>query len=712
MTTPHPLWLLASCLAGLPAHAATADGDASRADAATLDRIVVTSTRLEGVRAFDVPASISVIGLDDGGGATANGVSDALGGVPGLLARERQNYAQDTQLSIRGFGARSTFGVRGLRLYADGIPATMPDGQGQLSHFSMQAADRIEVMRGPFSALYGNSSGGVMQIWSADGDDDLDARAQASTGSYGTQTLGGRLRGKAGSVGYNVAASVFDTDGYRDHSAAKRESANLKLRIPVGSKGKLDLVANHFNSPDAQDPLGLTWAQAMQDPRQATSVALQFNTRKSARQSQLGAVYEQGFGEGHTLRALAYGGTRQIEQILALPVSAQNNPLNSGGLIDLDSDYGGGDLRWSWHGELASRPVEFSAGLNADRQRQHRLGFENYVGTTLGERGRLRRDERNEVDNIDQYAQAWWQFAPRWSLLTGVRRSRVGFESRDDYIVGTNPDDSGRVDYAQTTPVAGLMFAPADNLRLYLSMGRGFETPTFNELGYRSDGGAGLAFDLLPAVSRNGELGVKWRGDGGATVEAAVFRADTDDELAVARNVGGRSSYRNVGRARREGVEFAAGLPLGQAWQFDIAYTRLNAEFRDTFPICTAAGCTVPTVVVQAGTRIPGVARDQFSARLQWRGGAWMAAAQAVGVGDVTVNDLGSETSPGYALLHLEAGRDWRIGKSAVHTFARIDNVLDQRYIGSVIVNEGNGRYYEPGPDRTFTIGARWQWGD
>jgi iron complex outermembrane receptor protein len=711
MTTPRPLWLLAGCLAGLPAHAATAGDDASRSDAATLDRIVVTSTRLEGVRAFDVPASISVIGLDDDGRATANGVSDALGGVPGLLARERQNYAQDTQLSIRGFGARSTFGVRGLRLYADGIPATMPDGQGQLSHFSMQAADRIEIMRGPFSALYGNSSGGVVQIWSAAGDENLDAHAQTSVASYGTQALGGRLRGKAGIVGYNIAASVFETDGYREHSAARRESGNLKLRIPVGGKGKLDLVANHFNSPDAQDPLGLTWAQAMQDPRQATSVALQFNTRKSARQSQLGAVYEQGFGQGHTLRALAYGGTRRIEQILALPVSAQNNPLNSGGLIDLDSDYGGGDLRWSWHGELASRPVEFSAGLNSDRQQQHRLGFENYVGTTLGVRGRLRRDERNDVSNDDQYAQAWWQFAPRWSLLAGLRHSKVRFESRDDYVVAANPDDSGRVDYAQTTPVAGLMFAASGNLRLYLSAGRGFETPTFNELGYRSDGGAGLAFDLLPAVSRNGELGAKWRSTGGATLEAALFRADTDDELAVARNVGGRSSYRNVGRARRQGVEFAAGLPLGQSWQFDVAYTRLSAEFRDTFPICTA-GCTVPTVVVQAGTRIPGVPRDQFSARLQWRSGAWTAAAQAIGVGDVTVNDLGSETSPGYALLHLEAGRDWRVGRGYLHAFVRVDNVLNQRHIGSVIVNEGNGRYYEPGPDRAFLVGARWQWAD
>jgi iron complex outermembrane receptor protein len=297
-------------------------------------------------------------------------------------------------------------------------------------------------------------------------------------------------------------------------------------------------------------------------------------------------------------------------------------------------------------------------------------------------------------------------------LLAGLRRSKVRFESEDDYVIATNPDDSGRVDYSETTPVAGLMFSPAGNLRFYLSAGRGFETPTFNELGYRSDGGAGLAFDLLPATSRNSELGIKWRGATGATLEAALFRADTDDELAVARNVGGRSSYRNVGRARREGLELAAALPFGQSWQADLAYTRLDASFRDSFPICTASGCTTPTTVVQAGTRIPGTARDQLSGRLQWHGNAWIVAAQVIGVGDVTVNDLGSELAPGYMLLNLEAGRDWRIGNGNLHGFVRIDNVLDRHYIGSVIVNEGNGRYYEPGPDRGLLVGARWRWGE
>ncbi len=677
--------------------------------AETLDRVVVTATRLDTVTAFDTPASIDVIALGDGGTRTQSALSETLDGVAGVQARERQNLAQDTQLSIRGFGARSTFGVRGVRLYADGVPATMPDGQGQVSHFSMLGADRVEVLRGPFSALHGNSSGGVIQAWSDLPDTGRDARLQASAASHDTYLLGARLRGAGDTMGYNVAASVLDTQGYRDHAAARRESLNVLLRLRPGT-GTLDLVANHFEAPDAQDPLGLTRAQAWQSPQQASPVALTFNTRKSVGQDQLGAVYTQPFGDGHRLRVMGYGGQRDVEQFLALPVAAQGNPLNSGGVIDLDSTYGGADLRWSWEGRIADRPVEFTAGANADRQRQHRRGYENFVGSALGVRGVLRRDERNEVENADQYLQAWWRLAPRWSLLAGARRSRITFTSEDAYVTAANPDDSGRVTYDRVMPVAGVVFAPRDTLRVYASVGRGFETPTFNEVGYRADGAAGLAFDLRPAVSRNIELGTKWRAAGGHTLEAAVFRADTDDELAVARNVGGRSSYRNVGAARRQGLEVQSDIPLGDVWQLQFAYTWLDATFRDSFPICTAAGCTTPGVQVAAGMRIPGIAKQQASMRLRWQGARWQAAVQLVGVDDVTVNDTGSERAPGYGLLHLEAGRAWSWASGRLQVFARIDNAMDRSHIGSVIVNEGNGRFYEPGAGRAFTLGARWHW--
>ena len=708
MYHPSSYWLLASAFAWQSALAQNDQAQPPSVDVATLDRVEVRSSRLDGVASFDVPASISHVGLENAG--STMGITDALGSVPGVLARDRQNLAQDTQLSIRGFGSRASFGVRGVRLYADGIPATMPDGQGQLSHFNLEAADRIEIMRGPFSALYGNSSGGVVQMWSAVGQGSTQTQAQAIVGSRGASTLAARMRGEIGGIGYNVAASSLDTDGYRDHSHARRELGNLKVRIPLRADGRLDVVANYFNSPHAQDPLGLTRSQVERDPRQATPEAHLFNTRKSARQRQLGALWEQPLGHGHTLRASAYAGDRAIEQILALPVAAQSNPLNSGGLIDLDSHYSGVDLRWSWRGLLAGRRAELSVGLATDEQRQHRLGFENFAGAQLGVRGRLRREERNDVDNVDEYAQLWWEFSSHWSLLVGLRHSRVQFEANDDYITGSNPDDSGQVRYTQSMPVAGLVYAPTQNLRLYGSMGRGFETPTFNELSYRSDGGAGLAFDLVPAISQNAEVGVKWRSGRGTVLTGALFRAVTDDEIAVARNVGGRSSYRNVGRARRQGVEVSALVPVGSAGTLEFSYSRLDAEFRDSFPMCTTTGCTSPNAWVNAGTRIPGLARDQLTMRATRRIGAWTLGGSVQAVGEVSVNDRGSEVSPGFAIVQLEATRQFRVRYGDVHVFARIDNALDQSYIGSVIVNEGNGRYYEPGPDRSFQVGARWVW--
>jgi iron complex outermembrane recepter protein len=356
-------------------------GTATAAD--ELAVVEISATRLRSVRDADVPASITTVQLDS---ATSNGqqtnVTEVLSGIPGVTALDRQNYAQDTQLSIRGFGARATFGVRGLRLYADGIPASMPDGQGQLSHFNLMGADRIQVMRGPFSALYGNSSGGVVQIWSRPGTEEASARARATYGTHDTSSLGVQTLGTMGPVDYNLALSRLETDGYRDHSAATRDSANLRLGFDIGDSRSLSLVANYVDIPEAQDTLGLTLAEWRANPQQATSVATQFNTRKNVEQLQGGLVFEQRFGTEHTLHAMAYTGNRKIVQYLAIPVATQGNALHSGGVVDLDNDYYGGDLRWSWATSLADRPFELTLGSNIDVQQQLRRGYTNFTGTT------------------------------------------------------------------------------------------------------------------------------------------------------------------------------------------------------------------------------------------------------------------------------------------------------------------------------------------
>lgn len=690
--------LLSAVLLPNPAQAASTPDQSP--EVARLPTVQVQAARVQQVDDADLPASISTVWLDDEANGALAQVSEALGGIPGVVARDRQNYAQDTQLSIRGFGARSTFGVRGVRVLVDGVPATMPDGQGQLSHASLLSAQRVDVLRGPFSALYGNSSGGVVQVWSAEGAPGDPWRLRLDTGSDNTLSAGAQLRGQQGPIRYNVAANHFRTDGWREHSAARRESVNARLGTDVGG-GQLDLVLNYFDSPDAQDPLGLSRAQVNADPRQATAVAEQYNTRKSVRQAQAGLVFTRTDG-AHTWRAMGYAGQRSVEQYLAIPPTPQANPLHAGGVIDLDGDYGGVDARWSWHGDWAGRPLDLVIGANADRQAQDRRGYENFVGDQVGIKGRLRRNQADRVENVDQFAQAWWQWAPRWSLLLGVRHSTVRFRSNDHFITATNPDDSGSRRYDATTPVAGVVFRATDAWRLYASAGRGFETPTFNELGYRADGQAGLALDLSAARSRNLEVGSKWHAQSGARLEAALFRADTDDELAVASNTGGRATYRNIGRTRRQGLEASYVQPLGAQMELALAYTYLEATVRDPYVLSGA------TVV--AGSRLPGVPEQQWNARLQYRPGAWQWVAEVVASGDTVVNDLATEKAAGYALLNLEAARRWQLAQGTLRAFARLDNVLDQRYIGSVIVNDGNQRYFEPGPDRRVSVGLQWQW--
>lgn len=707
-----PRILLALILTGLiPASRAA---DAPSAVAPEVETITVTATRVARP-AFEVPASIDVIGGGEfNQDALGVNLSEGLAAVPGMQARDRQNYAQDTQISIRGFGSRATFGIRGLRLYLDGIPATQPDGQGQVSHFNLATAGRVEVLRGPFSTLYGNSSGGVIQLFTADGGPTPRISGGAAAGSFETWRANLGASGRAGTADYNVDYSRFETQGFRDHSEAERESFNGKLNLPVGTDGKLTFVLNHFDSPDTQDPLGLTRAQFDEDPSQATSVAERFNTRKSARQDQAGAIYEHRLG-AHTLRALAYGGQREVEQFLSIPTDPQMGPQHSGGVVDLESDYGGGDLRWSWQGLMDGLPLTVVAGTTYDELSQQRRGYQSFTGSgatqQLGVRGALKRDEVNDIDNFDQYLQANFDLSRRWSGMLGLRHSKVRFDSDDRYVTASNLDDSGRAEFSETTPAAGLLYRLAPELHLYGAFGRGFETPTFAELAYRPDGSSGLNFALAPARTNHHELGAKLRLGQKALANLAVFHARTEDELVVATNVGGRSTFQNAGRTQRQGAELMVEVEPGTGWKFQFAWTWLDATVRERYFACTGTPCTTPSTAVDKGNRIPGIPESALFAALQWGADTgWHAGLEARYLDAVPVNDVNSESAPSYGLLGVDAGYVFAETWGRLRTFVRVDNLLDEEYIGSVIVNDGNGRFYEPGPERSLLAGLRMDW--
>lgn len=679
------------------------------AQQATLPAVQVNASRLD-MPALDVPAALSIVKVAPAEvGNPGVNLSEVLVGVPGILARDRQNYAQDEQISIRGFGSRSTFGVRSIRLYVDGIPATLPDGQGQVSHFDFDVADRVEVLRGPYSVLYGNAAGGVVQLWSAAGT----ATPQTTLGVYAGSNDSFRYladtRGTVGAMDYNVAASQFLSGGYRDHSRVNRQAAHARLGFDLGQGQTLTLVMNHLDQPVAQDPMGLTKAQLQADPRQASPAAEQFDTRKSTRQDQLGLIYERPSGDDGQWRAMAYYGQREITQYQSIPVATQANPLQPGGVVQPDTHYGGADLRWTHRGDWLGGDDEFVLGGGGDYQRQHRLGYENFVGDTLGVKGALRRDEDDNVNNVDAYAQWYWHFAPAWALMLGLRHDDVRFSAHDDYITPSNPDDSGDVNYSATTPVAALQWRPGETLRLYASYGEGFETPSYNELGYRSDGAPGLALNLRPARSHNIELGAKWQATQALAFNAALFRADTRDELAIDTSVNGRTTYRNVPEARRQGVELSMDGEIAPSWHLVAGYTHLQAQFRSRFLTCTATPCLAPNVPVRAGSRMPGVPEDYGSLLLRHGGDArWSQGLTLTAAGPTTANDFGTARAAGYVVADADVTYSFPLGQAThVQLSARVNNLADHRYVGSVIVNDGNGRYYEPAPGRTWMFGAR-----
>jgi iron complex outermembrane receptor protein len=680
---------------------------AAHATPTVLQPVVVTATRTEAAP-FELPASIDRI---DGealraGHAQVN-VSEGLATVPGLLARDRQNYAQDVQISVRGFGARSSFGIRGVRVYVDDIPATLPDGQGQISHVELGTVGRIEVLRGPFSALYGNSSGGVISLYSEDPSTPPRADFGVALGSDGLRRVAASSSGREGPFAYTLGASRFETDGYRAHSQAERRLGNARLSWRLGDATRLTLVANSVALPQARDPLGLTRAQWQADPRGVDPSALSFNTRKTMDQTQAGLVLEHGIDAANQLHLMVYQGHRNTEQFQSIPVATQASPLHPGGVIALARDYQGVDARWRWQGVLAGGRASLVAGMAADTLSEHRLGYQNFIGSQLGVEGQLRRNEVNRVGNVDPYLQAQWQPTPAWLLSAGLRRSRVSFASTDAYITKTNPDDSGSAHYAATLPVLGASYALHERLRVYATAGRGFETPTLNELAYRASGLTGMNFGLQAALSHSVEAGLKARPWDGAELTLAAFRTGTEHEIVTQTNLGGRATYQNAGATRRQGLEASGAWQLTPALQAQLAATWLDARYVDGFLTCTATPCASANQAVAAGNRIPGIARSALAGSLVWQpASGWRTGLEWRALSKVYVNDLNSDAAAGHGLMAAHLGYQASLGPWELGALLRVDNLADRHVAGSVIVNDGNGRFFEPAPGRSWLASA------
>nr|WP_291368992.1 MULTISPECIES: TonB-dependent receptor [unclassified Acinetobacter] len=668
------------------------------AETGSTEPVLLPTIKIEATRTdtawLQTPASVYRIDQKNNDNNLEVNLSETLKGVPGLQLNNRENYAQDLQISMRGFGARSTFGVRGIRLYVDGIPATMPDGQGQTSNIDLSSLDHVEILGGPFSTLYGNSSGGTILTSTKQGQGKDSIEVGYSGGSHQKSRADIILQGgaeKASEPSYVVSSSYFDTDGYRDHSAARKVLSNAKLTWDLEDGSKVNWIVNHVDI-NADDPQGLSREQWQANPKQVNDAANIYDVRKEINQTQTGLTWSKPINDQHEINAMAYLGHREVTQYQSIPRAPQNNPRHAGGVIDFSRDYYGTDLRWTGKDLLPN--TRFTAGLAFDYMDEDRQGYENFnANNQFGVKGDLRRDEQNILWNLDPYLQASWDFMPNWTLDSGLRYSNVHYESNDHYIVTGNGDDSGKTDYDKVLPSVALSWKINPDLNAYASYAKGFETPTFTEMAYSAN--EGMNFNLTAASSDNYELGLKSTNSLGHFT-AAIFQSKTKDDIVSAGTIDGRATYKNADKTLREGVELSWNKNLWQDLKAEASYSFIDATF----------DAAIPASTVQKGTKIPGIAKNQAFAALRWQPETGFNAGVDVRYMDkIYVDDANTDTAPSYTTVSANVGYIWKNDDWKVRSFARVDNLFDRNYVGSVIVNDGNGRFFEPADGLNWSAG-------
>ena len=673
------------------------------ASAQTLSEVVVSASRSE-QRSFDAPAAVqSVTGEEIQSAGPQVNLSESLVRVPGLTILDRGNYAQDLQVSIRGFGARAAFGIRGIRLLIDGIPATTPDGQGQGSSISLTSMDRIEVLRGPLAQLYGNSSGGVIQAFTKPAAAEPEADYQYYLGSYGLHRADYQFSDTVGGYGLVADYATFSTDGYRANSTAERKQFNGKLSFNANKQTKINVVFNQFDMPLAQDPLGLTRAQLNADPTQAGTGALSYSTRKIVLQNQLGSSATYAIDNARSFTGRAYYGTRENLQF-----QAGTLPSPNGTWVGLNRTYYGAGLQYNERTALGNTPLEWAAGYEFDRSRENRQGGSSTAGQKTP--GSITRNEDNQAENSDFFIQGTALVTDNVSVVAGLRASTVRFISDDYLITPTNPDGSGNVSYNANSPVLGVTYHASDFLNLYANYGQGFETPTLAEAAFSGTTTPIARFNptLKAAKSEHYEVGAKWVPTADSRVDLAYYEINTSDEIVIASSANGQTNFKNAPGTKRSGLELSGSSLLTPHFSAMLSASVIDAQYSQTF--------TTGTTTVTSGSKLPGIPQTSVFSELAWTSDAAQArkgvgalgsrlSVELVQGGRIYANDTNTESADGHTLLNLTATQRWALGKGNITLYGRLNNVTDERYVGSVIVNQSALRFYEPGLPKNWTAG-------
>ncbi len=673
-----------------------------------LEDVVTTSNRFE-QKSFDAPASLQAVSREviEDAGPQVN-MSESLNRIPGVVALNRQNYAQDLQISIRGFGARTQFGVRGVRIIADGIPATIPDGQGQSATVSLTSTDRIEVLRGPLAQLYGNAAGGVIQTFTREAPDRPELLIQGHTGSYGTNRTDWQYADKVGKFGLVADYSTFKTDGFRQNSQAERNQFNGKLTYQHNDQTKLDFIANIFDMPYANDPAGLNQATALTNPETSTRTQ---NQRKIIKQNQIGTVLTHAIDGVSKVGGRIYGGNRENTHFNNVQGSSPNNSW-----VGLERDYFGLGLNYSSKSIIMGKDTLWVAGFDFDKSTEvNQAG--SATTNNADKTGTLTRNEDRLAQNTDFYAQANMLLNEKWSILGGARSTKVKLASAGLGGYTNAPIGSlGEVTFNAVNPVLGITYHATERMNIYANYGRGLETPTLAEMSYDLNLSNTFNTSLSASRSNHYETGMKWLPNNRSRVDFALYYVTTSNEIITAKSDGVTAFTNSPGGTTRKGLELTYQNQFISSMKFNLTGTLIDAEFNDAFTYNTTTRGVTTTNRVSSGNKIPGIPNGMAYSSIQWSGTDFQRNKYRQVMGTLATFELtaaganhSSDTNAqnlkagGYSLYNLRLAHRVDINSMTLTGYGQLNNLSDKKYIGSMIV--GNAAPFEPAPGRNWMVG-------
>jgi len=639
-----------------------------------LEEIIVQAARIE--QPLDLtPWSVSVVDKDEiQTGKQQLGLDESLSRVPGVFMQDRYNFAQDLRIAIRGFGARAAFGIRGIRIYVDGIPATAPDGQGGVDSIDIGSAEKIEVLRGPSSALYGAAAGGVINITTENGPDEPFVEGRLSFGDYGFEKTQLKTGGQAGSLNYLMNLSHMSLDGYRTQSQTENTLFNSRMSYEINEDSSFTAIINAVDSPEANDPGALTETLARTDPRSARDLNLIFNAGEALSQQQAGFIYRNNFAPGHELILKNYYVWRNFEN---------KQPFQAGGVVAFQRFYLGGGAQYNWSGSLLGHQNKLSLGFDIDSQGDDRQRYDNIRGV----KGTSSLSQFENVDSVGTFVQDVFQLQDQLALTLGLRYDDVSFDVKDRFLADGN--DSGSISFDEFSPSAALLWSPNGSFNIYGRIATSFETPTTTEFANPNGGGFNTA--LKPQTATNYEIGMKGRLNEKIRYEISLYTMEVQDELVPFEVPAFPSKvfYRNAGKSTRNGLETSISVSLLPNLTSTLAYSYSDFNF-DRYT--TTSGTF-------DGNLIPGIPEHQLFAELAYKNPNGLYLNWDIqAVSRLYTNDANTATNPSYVVSDLRAGYDGVFGKWKLGPFLGFNNLFDESYNGNIRLNAFGGRYYEPAP--------------